>query len=115
MTQTQNQQKPQRSRQKIEAHLVAKAWKNESFKQELLNNPKAIIEQEFGAQLPEALKIQIMEEDTETLYITLPTLPEWNREELSDKELEAVVGGAGDLFGAVFPEAKKVGDGFNVW
>jgi hypothetical protein len=25
MTQTQNQQKPQRSRQKIEAHLVAKA------------------------------------------------------------------------------------------
>jgi hypothetical protein len=93
MTQTQNQQNPQRSRQEIEAHLVAKAWKNESFKQELLNNPKSVIAQEFGVEIPKQLNIEVMEEDANTLFITLPMRPDLSGLELSDQELEAVAGG----------------------
>ena len=93
MTQTMNEQIPQRSRNEIESHLVAKTWKDDSFKQQLLANPKATIEQEFGVQLPEALNIRIMQENAETLYITLPTRPSVNEDKLSEKELETVAGG----------------------
>ena len=32
--------------------LITKAWENETFKQELLSNPKAAIEKEFGVTIP---------------------------------------------------------------
>jgi hypothetical protein len=94
MTQTGNEQTSQpRSRQEIEAHLVAKTWKDESFKQQLLSNPKAVIEKEFGVQLPAELNVQIVEEDAQTLYINLPMRPDFSGTELSDRDLEAVAGG----------------------
>ncbi|MEM7594391.1 MAG: NHLP leader peptide family natural product precursor, partial [Cyanobacteria bacterium P01_A01_bin.83] len=46
-----NQQQPEnhsQTRRDIEARMIAKAWKDEAYKQELLANPKAVFEQEFG-------------------------------------------------------------------
>ncbi|VEP15570.1 Nitrile hydratase-like protein (modular protein) [Hyella patelloides LEGE 07179] len=94
MTQTMNEQNPQRSRNEIEAHLVAQVWKDETFKQQLLANPKVVIEREFGVQLPATLNVQVMQEDADTLYITLPAPPpNVNEDELSEEDLEAVAGG----------------------
>ncbi|VEP15569.1 conserved hypothetical protein [Hyella patelloides LEGE 07179] len=102
MTQTMNEQTPKRSRNEIEAHLVAQAWKDETFKQKLLANPKVVIEREFGVQLPETLNVRVMAEDADTLYITLPAPPpNVNEDELSEEDLEAVAGGISPTFGIV--------------
>ena len=87
--------KPQ-SRQEFESKLIAKAWQNEAFKQELISNPKAVYERELGQQLPENLQIRVMEETSDTLYLTLPKTPQVS-EELSEEALEAVAGGSGGV------------------
>lgn len=45
-----------------EAKLIVKAWVDETFKQELLVNPKAVYERELGIKISENLKIEVVEE-----------------------------------------------------
>ena len=90
-----SQQKQPESRQDIEARIISKAWKDESYKQELLSNPKAIFEQEFGVELPEEISIQVLEENSTTLNFVLPMHPETSGHELNESELEAIAGGKG--------------------
>lgn len=85
-----------KGRREFESELIAKAWKDEAFKQELISNPKAVYVRELGEQLPENLKIKVMEETSDTLYLALPRSPQVT-EELSDEALEAVAGGGGYL------------------
>lgn len=80
------------TRKDFEMKLIAKAWTDETFRQQLLNNPKIAVEQEFGETLPEDLNVEIIQEPANTLYIVLPAMPE-NNDELNDEELEAVAGG----------------------
>lgn len=94
--QTPQDNQPEQTRKDFEVSLVAKAWTNEAFKQQLLDNPKAAVEQELGEQLPEGMNVEIIQEPANTLYIVLPTKPESSAElsdGLSDEELEAVAGG----------------------
>ena len=86
-----------RTRQDIEAHMIAQAWKDEAYKQELLSNSKAVIEREFGVQLPAVVNVHVMEEDSTNLYLVLPARPNLSNAELSDEQLEAVAGGIGPL------------------
>ena len=81
------------TRRDIEARIVTKAWKDEAYKQELLANPKAIFEQEFGVELPAEISVQVLEENSTTLNFVLPMRPETSGYELSETELEAVAGG----------------------
>lgn len=81
-----------KNRKEIESELIAKAWKDETFKQELINNPKAVFARELGQELPENLTIRVLEETGNTIYLVLPTSPQVS-EELSDEALEAVAGG----------------------
>jgi hypothetical protein len=60
----------------LEPQLIMKAWQDKSFKQALLNRPKAAIENELGVGLPKQLEIKILEETLESYYILLP----WNKE-----------------------------------
>jgi hypothetical protein len=80
-------------RQDVETQIVTSAWKDETYKQELLSNPKAIIEQAFGVKLPETVTVHVMEENATSLYFILPQRPELPEGEISDAELEAVAGG----------------------
>lgn len=78
----------------IESVLIAKAWTDENFKQELISDPKGVIARELSTDIPEGVEVQVMEETPTTYYLSLPMKPSVSAEgELSDEELEAVAGG----------------------
>lgn len=52
--------------------LIVKAWEDEAFKQELLNNPKAAIEKALGVSLPEGIEIYVHEQTPTTVHLVLP-------------------------------------------
>jgi hypothetical protein len=83
----------------VTAQVIARAWKDEAFKQELLSNPKGVLERELaqlapGATLPADIQIQVLEETSTTHYVVLPAKPPIESgEALSEVELERVAGG----------------------
>jgi hypothetical protein len=82
-------------RSEAEHRLIMKAWEDESFRQELLTNPKAVYVREFGHEVPEGFEIQVIEETPGTIKMVLPRnpAPAAAEGELSDEALEAVAGG----------------------
>ena len=81
----------------LETLLISKAMADEAFKIELISNPKAVIAREMGQELPEDVEIEVLEPTSKKLYLVLPLKVESEEiptDELSDKELEAVAGGA---------------------
>jgi hypothetical protein len=63
------------SRKDLEAKLITKALKDKAFKQTLLQNGKATVEQMFNIQLPENVALQVLEETENQIYLVLPTNP----------------------------------------
>ncbi|MDZ8106187.1 MAG: NHLP leader peptide family RiPP precursor [Nostoc sp. DedQUE12a] len=88
-----SEQEQAQTRQDIEARIIAKAWKDEAYKQELLTNSKAVIEREFGVEFPADVNVQVLEENSTSLYFVLPVSPIAIIQELSEQELEAIAGG----------------------
>jgi hypothetical protein len=81
-------------RKQLEQKLIEKAMKDESFRKQLIENPKEVIEAEFGKKIPESIKINVLEEDAQTVYLVLPQVSAQNSEmELTDAELNTVAGG----------------------
>jgi len=85
----QNSKLAVRTRKDLEVHLITRALKDDGFKQELLANPKAVVEQELGMKLPEELEINVLEETEDTVYMVLPCNP---YEGMSEEELQASLG-----------------------
>ncbi len=79
------------TRNELEAKLVAHAWQDEAFKQELISNPRAAIERELGQKVSESTNFRVLEEADNTFYLVLPKKP--SMDELSEEQLEAVAGG----------------------
>ena len=82
-------------RQALEAQLINRAMKDETFRQELLRDPKGVFERELGIQVPEHIDVQVLQESPSMVYLVLPPPTQSVGAELSDTELEAVVGGEG--------------------
>ena len=84
-------------RQEMERRLIEKSLQDDVFRQRLIEDPKAAVEQELGTQLPEDVRVVTVEETQDTIYLVLPGAPragcEGEGSELSDQELEAVAGG----------------------
>ncbi|MEH1830141.1 MAG: NHLP leader peptide family RiPP precursor [Nostoc sp.] len=59
-----------------EVEVAVKAGKDAQFKQALLSNPKATLEQEFKTQFPDDLTIQVVEAQPHHFYLRLPAKPE---------------------------------------
>jgi Nitrile hydratase, alpha chain len=85
-----------RKRSEFEDGLAIKAYEDETFKQQLLADPKKIYAQELGTNIPDSFKIEVLEEKPNTIYLVLPKKNEaaGAEGELSDESLEAVAGGA---------------------
>ena len=82
-------------REQMERRLVEKSLKDDAFRQRLLEDPRAAVEEELGTRLPEEVRVVAVEETADTAYLVLPFSSTESREdgELSDRELEAVAGG----------------------
>jgi Nitrile hydratase, alpha chain len=89
-----SEQTPQKTRRDVETHIIAQAWKDETYKQELLSNPKAVFEREFGVQMPAEANVRVLEENSTNLYFVLPKRPNLSGADLSDEQLEAIAGGS---------------------
>jgi len=81
----------------LTAQLIARAWKDEAFKEELLRDPTAVVERELrrlepDARLPEQVEIHVLEETPTTRYLVLPPKPSAGADaaQLSDQELAQV-------------------------
>lgn len=55
--------------------IIEKAWEDDNFKKELLENPKAAIEKVSGALIPENVDIKVFEETKDQLYLVIPLNP----------------------------------------
>jgi hypothetical protein len=68
--------------------LVAKCWEDEGFKRQLMADPVATLQAQ-GVELPPGMKIQVVENTDQAFTLVIPPKPE----DLSDEELDGVVGG----------------------
>jgi hypothetical protein len=89
-------------RAEMERRLVERSLEDESFRQRLLDGPKAAVEQELGVRSPEEVRVVAVEESADTVYLVLPSVsPVGEGGEISDRDLEVVAGG-GDTFTCTF-------------
>lgn len=79
------------TKKEFEESLIVKAWKDSSFKKELLSNPKSALVRE-GINLPDGLEIKVLEENASTFYLVIPSQPS-ETGELCEAELESIAGG----------------------
>ena len=79
----------------MERRLVQRSLQDDAFRQRLIEDPKAAVEDEIGTRLPEEVRVVAVEETAQTIYLVLPSSSPLGEggEELSDRELEAVAGG----------------------
>ena len=82
-------------RAEMERRLIEKSVEDDAFRQRLIEDPKAAVEQELGTRLPEEVQVVTVEESADTIYLVLPSTPMAGAEgvELSDQELESVADG----------------------
>ena len=69
--------------------LVAKAWSDPAFRQRLMTDTRAVL-QEHGIEVPKGLQVQAVENTEHILHLLLPQQPQ---NELADEQLEQVAGG----------------------
>src|SRR5690348_7402343 len=89
------------SREELEQYLRARAWKDDTFRQELLTNPQAVLQRDCAVWFPNGiipsdLSIKVIEEEEQSICFVLPpkaldVLP--NLEDLDAEELCDVSGG----------------------
>ncbi|NJP11904.1 MAG: NHLP leader peptide family natural product precursor [Leptolyngbyaceae cyanobacterium RU_5_1] len=95
-----------RNRKELQAHIIAKAKKDDAFRQALLDHPTETIAQEMGwTYVPDGPQFQVLEETADTFYLVLPIKRDQaialtgEAGELSDEELDSVAGGARTITG----------------
>jgi hypothetical protein len=72
------------------AQLIDRAMSDKTFKTQLIENPVATLK-DAGIEVPEGLKIKVMENTEKVFHLVLPQ----NISELSEDDLSNVVGGGG--------------------
>ena len=78
-------------RKETEVKIATKSLENLEYRKQLIANPKAVLSQELGQQIPNDITVEVLEETDKKIYLVIP--PTVVDEELSEKQLEAVAGG----------------------
>ena len=82
-------------RAEVERRLIERSLEDDAFREQLLADPKGTLEEELGTRLPAEVQVQAVQKSADTIYLVLPSSsPLGGAGELSDRELEAVAGGA---------------------
>ncbi len=76
--------------------MQQKAVRDAAFRKKLLANPGKTIEEFSGKQVPQSLKIKVVEMDP-AYQATFLLPPLMKQDEIADKDLENVAGGTGDV------------------
>ncbi len=85
-----------KTKEEFQQHLIEKAMKDPDFRMKLLENPKAVIEEEIGVKIPGSVDIKVLEEDPKTVYLILPCTQAQSEETvLTETDLEMIGGGWG--------------------
>jgi hypothetical protein len=82
---------PQADQVKRWGEIVAQAWADPAFKERLLAEPKAVLG-EHGILVPPDRGVRVLEAPEQVVYFVLPPTP---RGELTDEQLDRVLGGGG--------------------
>ncbi|MGF1470873.1 MAG: NHLP leader peptide family RiPP precursor [Rubrobacteraceae bacterium] len=92
------------SPEEIRQRMMQRSLEDEEFRQRLLDDPRAVVEQEVGTSLPEGVEVRAVEESQDTVYLVVPPKPQGSAGsgDLSDKELEAVSGGSWENMGTIY-------------
>ena len=85
MAQNQEQQQEQ-ARQW--GQVVARAWRDEAFKQRLQADPAGVL-REHGIAVPAGQQVRVVENTDQVMHLVLPPKPR----DLSDEQLDQVAGG----------------------
>jgi hypothetical protein len=84
--------------------IVAQARADKTLKQRLIDTPTAVLK-EYGINVGEGLDIRVVENTDKVVYLTLPAVSE-----LSDRELDGVVGGTDVITGTLTDVARAAKD-----
>ena len=82
-----------RRRDELQGQLIERATRDQAFREELVRDPKVVIQRELGLEIPESVDIRVVEETPTTSYLVLPPAQAASGQQLSDRELEGVAGG----------------------
>jgi hypothetical protein len=87
-------------RDEFEARIVKKAWEDPAYRQRLIANPRGVVSEELakikeGVSVPANVKVTVLEEKVDQIYLVIPVNPREVTGKLGDKELQGVAGGTG--------------------
>jgi hypothetical protein len=85
------------TRDEIEELVIGNATKHSKYREALLKDPRKVIETQLNNKLPDNLKVKVVQETGDTIFLRLPHSVTEGAE-LSDSDLEQVAGGKDDTY-----------------
>ena len=77
-----------KSAEEMRVHLTQKAVEDSEFRSQLVSDPKATINKEFGIEIPDNVDVQVHSSDMRTIHLALPP-----GSDLDEEQLEAIAAG----------------------
>jgi len=69
-------------------HLTTKSIQDSDFRSRLISDPKSVMNEEFGIDVPDNIEIKVHQSDMSTVHLALPPEPS-----LDEEQLEAISAG----------------------
>lgn len=76
----------------MQSQLIARASEDAAFRAQLIADPKATVQQEFGVEMPDYINIQVHQSELNDVHLVLPPDLEAGME-LDEDLLEAISAG----------------------